>query len=797
MKLALRRLLRHPGFAVVALATLALGIGVTTTAFTVLNRLLLRPLPFSEPQRLVKLWTTSTQNDTMGTAAGDYFGWKEQATSFEKISIYNTNYTSSFAEPGKPAQRTISMFVSADFFSIIGVTAALGRTFTTQDDEQHLYQLVLSNQFWRRHYAADPAVIGRAIHADNRVFTVVGVMPPALDDAMLFSGRIDFWTLDHPSDNRNLREFGWYQAVARLKSGVSLEQTQAEMKTIAARFAHDFPKTNADRGFRVIPYPTNSIGEIGERVTWLIMALSLAVLLIACVNLANLQLVRTTGRSREIAIRLALGASRWRIVRLLLSESILLALLGGALGVLVAQWANVGVARQLDLDMPLDFRVIAFVFAVSALTGVLFGAIPAWQATRSDVNKGLKQSGRGSTSDRSRHLLRQALIVVELVLALTLLSGAGYFVRGIERLTDRDLGWHAENVSVGVFALPHDRFGESGDERSVVFSERFRSEVLTIRGVDKLVYNGTPVFGLGNGMPFVIEGAPPLSPGQEPMGFVNPVSPTYFSLYGIRLLAGRDFTENDRKGSPRVAIINESFAKRFWPNTSPIGKRVGNPDPAKPEWAEIIGVVSDVALPPGFPANWGNYQIYHSFAQNSHRYFTFSVHTADDPRTHFEEIRRALARLEPEVAISLLDTVQGIFASQLSGFGVVRRLLVEIALLGLLLAAVGIYGVVANLAVERTQEIGIRMALGAQPNEIRWLFLRGGFRLAMIGTVLGLVGAFSLVRVLVATLSIVPGNDPWVTVAVAALLVAVTLLACWLPARRATKVNPVVALRAE
>lgn len=797
MTFTLRQLIKSPGFSVIALLTLALGIGVTTTAFTVLNRLLLQSLPFHDAKRLVQIWTTSSQSQSMSTASGDYFGWKEQAESFERIALYYINYQSSFVEPGKPAARTISMAVTADFFPMMGITPVIGRSFTAEDETQHLSELILSAQFWQRQFASDPSVIGRTIRANSGAFTIIGVAPPSLDDRTLFSGRVDFWTLDHAADNRTLRESGWYQAAARLKPGVTVQQAQAEMTAIAARFAKDFPKTNADRGFKVIPYPTDSMGEIGARLVWLIMALAVTVLLIACVNLANLQLVRTTGRSREIAIRLALGSSRARIMRLLLSESLLLSLAGGALGLLVAKWANIYVALQLQLDMPLDFRVIAFAFLAAAITGALFGAMPAWQATRADVNKGLKQSARGSTSDRSRHRLRQTLIVVEIALALTLLAGAGYFVKGIHRLTNQDRGWHAENVVIGNFSLPHERFGEQGDERSYVFSERFRTEVLKLPGLDQLVYNSTPAFGLGNGMPFVIDGVPPPPAGKEPLGFVNPVSPGYFSLYGIRLLQGRDFVDTDRPDRPRVGLVNESLAKKYWPNESPIGKRLGSPDPANPNWIEIIGVVSDVALPPGFPATWSNFQIYTAFAQNSHRFLTFSVHAVNDPRAHLEDLRRVFAQLEPEVAISLLDTVPNLLAMQLSGLGLVRRLLVEIAVLGLLLAAVGIYGVVANLAVERTQEVGIRMALGAQPADVRWLFLRGGFRLALIGTVLGLACAFGLIHVLTTTLSIVPGNDPWVVIAVAALLVVVTLLACWLPARRATKVDPVIALRAE
>lgn len=798
MKFAFRQLAKTPGFTVVALLTIALGIGVTTTAFTVLNRLLLQSLPFREPQRLVQIWRTSSQADTLPQTPGDFFDMRDQATVFEKMALYYVNFMGSFAQEGQPIEQSVSMVVTGDYLPMMGITPMLGRAFTLEDEEKQEPVIILSDRFWEKKFGRDPHALGRTVRANGKSFTIIGIMSPKLNDPMLFQGPIDFWTLDNAAVNRNLRGNGWYMSAARLKSGVTLNQAQMELKTLAARYAHDFPKTNADTGFRVIPYPSDSIGVVGARLTWLIMALSAAVLLIACVNLANLQLVRTTGRTREIAIRLAMGASRRQLIRLLLSESLLLALVGGALGLTVAKWSNSYLANYLSLEMPLDLRVLGFAFAVSALTGVLFGTVPAWLASRTDVNRGLKQSARGSTADRSRHRLRQTLIVVELALALTLLAGAGYFVRGLQRLTHQEMGWHADQVLIGIFSLPHDRFGEEGDERSSAFADRFREDLLAIPGVDETVMSrGAPIFGLGRAVPISIDGRPPQPPGKEPIALMDSVGPGFFKLYDIHLLQGRDFTRTDQKGSPQVVIVNQALADKFWPGESPLGKRIGNVATTKQEWWEVVGVVNNMAQFGDIGPLGSNLQAYRPFPQNSHRFITFSVHSKNDVRTASEGVRKALARIEPDVAITFLATGKEILNQQLGGFTLVRRLLIEIAVLGLLLAAVGIYGVIANLASERTQEIGIRMALGAQPNDVRWLFLSNGFRLAAIGTALGLLCAFGLTHVLSTMLAIVPGKDPWMVLSVAGLLIVVSLLACWLPARKATKVNPLVALQGD
>lgn len=800
MKLALRQLIKSPGFTVVALLTLALGIGVSTTAFTALNRLLLQSLPFREPERLVQIWMTSPQSQQMGMSPGEYFDLCEHSQSFETLSAYYVSYASSFTEPGKPAERFTGLACTANFLSLIGVQPMLGRAFTAEEQKRGDGLALLSYRFWQKRFGGDPNVLGRVIRVSAKPTTIIGVMPPFLDDPMLFGTPVDMWGVDNTDVNRNLRllDGGWYLMAARLKAGVTLGQAQAELKALAERYAHDFPNTNTNRGLRVIPYPTDQMGEIGGRITWLIMALSLAVLAIACVNLANLQLIRTTGRAREIAIRLALGSPRHALIRMLLTESFILAMAGGALGLLVAKWGNAYLAQYFELDMPLNLRVIAFAFVASVLTGALFGVFPAWTASRSDVNRALKQGSRGSTSDRSRHRLRHSLIVVELALALTLLSGAGYFVVGLYRITHREFGWRADTAVSGFFGLSHDGYGEQRDPRSVVFAEKFCADLLAVPGVQHaVVSSGMPLFGPGGNSKFVVEGQT-LAPGQELFASFTNVMPDYFATYGMRSLQGRDFTERDRQGSPLVAVVTESFARRFWPNENPIGKRIGSADPSQPqEWWEIVGVVNDIRFPFEQPSAEKPLQIYRPWAQNSHRFFTVTVSGSADGRALIDAVRNTLARAEPDVALTFIGPVRESLQQALAGFGFVRRLLIEIAVLGLLLAAVGIYGVVANLATERTQEVGIRMALGAQAANVRWLFLRTGLWLSGIGVGIGLAAAIGLTVALSKLIAMVPGSNPWLIVGIAILLVLVALLACWLPARRATKVNPMIALRAD
>jgi putative ABC transport system permease protein len=798
MRYALRQLAKSPGFTTVALLTLALGIGVNTTAFTVLNRLLLQSLPFRDTSTLVQVWAVNPRWGWGGTAPGDYFDEKEQNTVFADIAAYNPGAQFSFAEPGQPAIQLGGVTMTANFFPVVGVVPEIGRL-PNPDEEAKLEPVtLLSDFYWRQHYNADPNVLGRSMRLDSKQYTIIGVMPPVVDDPQLFNGRPNFFALDPTRMNREMRDKGWYTVAARLKPGITLKQAQGEINVLAGRFARDHPKTNKDRKFQVVAYPTNQMGDTGTSLTWMTLGLSVLVLLIACVNLANLQLVRTTRRTQEFAIRLALGCPRSTLIGMLLLESMIVSVAGGAIGILVAMWSNVYVARFFETDMPLNLRVIGFTFLISMFTGALFGTVPAWIASRTDINAALKSSGRGSTSDRSKHWLRQGLVVVQLAMALTLLAGAGFFVSGIYKVTHRDLGWDPHNEIMATIALDHDHYGEDNDPRSAAYGDRVVAALNAIPGITSAsLSSGSTAWGTRT-EPYRIEGQPPPEKGKEPFAGYFSVSPGWFPVYGLHLVKGRLFTDADRYGAPRVAIVNELMAKKCWPGEDPIGKRIGGTTPDDPQWAEVVGVIKDFKGGAEFYNVESNgLRFVRPWAQDHNRFIVICVRTSGPPGPLKEAVRRAAGAVTPDLALGFLSTIDEVMESSVSYFTFLRRIVVQIAVLGLLLSAIGIYGVVATLAAERTKEVGIRMALGAQPAGLIWLFLRNGMQLAGFGAVAGLVASYFLLNYMEKMMPYFPGNDPRIALGVALVLVVVALAACWLPARRTAKVNPTMALRAE
>jgi predicted permease len=799
MRHALRQLTANPGFTIVALVTLALGIGVNTTAFTVLNRLMLQALPYHDPASLVQIWSTETRWGNVPNAPADYFDEREQNTVFTDIAAFSSASVS-YVEIGKPPIQVGALYMTANFFTVLGVQPELGRL-PTEDESKHMaFVTLISDSFWHSHFDGDPGVLGKPVRMNSRVSTVIGVMPPALNDPALFNSRPSFFYLDPVTHSRTVRKVGWYNEVARLKPGVSIKQAQLQMSAVAKRLEHDYPETNKDRGVAVIRYPTNQLGDDGAQLTWMTFALSGLVLLIACINLANLQLVRTTRRSQEIAIRMALGCTRSRLIGMLLLESIIVSTIGGALGVAMGVWSNSFVVHFFDMEMPLNFRVIAFTFAVALVSGAFFGTVPAWMATRGDSAASLKSGGRGSTSDRSRHWLRQSLVVIEIAMAVVLLAGAGFFVSGIYRLTHRDLGWKPGQQLIGVISLDQDNFGgDKNHPKVLAFGEHALEALRALPGVEAAsISSGSPTWG-NRTEPYKIEGQPVPEKGHEPeAGYFN-VSPGWFEVYGIRVVRGREFLDSDRFDAEQVAIVSESMARKNWPGESPLGKRLQETDPGgDSKWATVVGVMQDFKGGAEFyNPSMSSQRFLRPWAQDTWGGIVFTVRTAGDPGLLKEPVRKAFARLLPDLAIDYLATTDEDAAQIYAYFNFLRHILVQIAALGLLLSAVGIYGVVANLASERTKEIGIRMALGAQPGGIIWLFVRNGIILTGIGSGIGLGVSFFLVTLLGRLLPALPGRDPGVVVCAAFLLVLVALFACWLPALRTTRVSPTVALRAE
>lgn len=805
MKYALRQLLVNPGFAIVALVTLALGIGVNTTAFTVLNRLMLQALPFHDPGSLVQVWSRTVRDGNGLVTPADYFDLQAQNTVFTDMAAYSPWNMVSYAEPDKAPIQVGAIYMTANFFPILGVQPQLGRTPTEEETKKMAFVTLISDSFWRQHYHADPNVLGRSIRLNSRESTIIGVMPASLEDPALFNSRPAIYYLDPVIHSRTVRTAGWELVLARLKSGVTIEQAQEQMNVVASRLARDYPETNKDRGMKVVPYPTNQLGDEGAQLTWMTLALTGLVLLIACINLANLQLVRTTRRGQEIAIRLSLGCPRWRLIGMLLLESVILSTAGGALGIGAAIWSNAFVARYLEMDMPLNFRVMAFTFFIALVTGALFGTMPAWMATRVDVGASLKSGGRGSTSDRSRHWLRQGLVVIELALALTLLAGAGFFISGLFRLTHRDLGWDTTHEIIGAIRLDQDHFwGKDKEPQVLAFGTHALEALRAIPGVQAAaIASDSPSWG-NQMMPFRVEGRPVPEKGEELLAGYSNVSPGWLEVFGMHLLEGRMFTDADRVDSVQVAMVTESMAKKIWPGESAIGKRVATYNPGDPKadlkWAEVVGILRDFKGGGEFynPA-MNKFRLIRPWAQESDPVHgtIFCLRAVGPAGPMKEQLRKAIGQLLPDLALNYLVTIEEDTANTYSYFNFLRRILVQIAILGLLLAGVGIYGVVANLASERTKEIGIRMALGAQPGGIVWLFVRNGLILATTGAVLGLGAAFALITMLGRILPALPGKDPWMIVATAFVLVGVAVVACWLPAHRAARVSPTLALRAE
>ena len=805
LKFVLRSLRKSPGFTGIALLTLALGIGVNTAMFGLVNALLLRPAPYPDAERLVAVFRTGPQSKSWPLSEPDLRDERAQVKSLKSLAAFQW-WSFSLAEPGQPAEQLQGLFASAALFSTLGVQPSLGRSFTVEEEADGRDRVVvLTDSFWRARYGADPAIVGRTIRVDGINLTVIGVMPASFAYPLLW-GKLDaIRPLVIAADWQRNRATHWLRAIARLKPDVPLAEAQAEMSTIAARLEKQYPDTNAGTGLRLVPLHESTMDDTGRNVTWLILALAGFVFLIACANLANLQLARGAARAREFAIRAALGASRATLIAQFLLESIVLSLAGGVLGVLIASWSNDLLGQQLDISggetiaIPLDWKVLGFAFATSVLASLLAGTLPAWLSSRADVNAALKQQSRGTTGDRSRHRFRHAVIAAEIAFALVLLTGATFFIRGLQRYSARDPGWKTNGLITGTLTLPdslaNDRYFNVETRRN--FYDRLLQRVSALPGVEQVsLSSALPVHSYNSSRNIAIEGRADPAPGREPLADHVFVTSDFFATLGFRIVEGKTFPSSLSPGSPRTAVINEAMARQFWPNESAIGKRFGAPDPKKRDWVEVVGVVRDV----GFVANLGvpdtRLQVYRPLAQEAWGYLSLAVRS-ENPEALAGPLRRAVAELDADLPIADLRTVTQAVDNEQHNFHVANQLLAGFAFLGLVLAAIGLYGVISNMVVQRTSEFGIRVALGASGAQIRSLVLGQSVRLAAYGTGAGLIGSFAVAKLLSAALPGLPGNDYVALVFNIVLLFAVSVLACWLPARRATKVDPIIALRAE
>jgi putative ABC transport system permease protein len=802
LRLAIRQLLWTPGFTAVVVLTLGLGIGLNTAMFSVLNTILLRPLPYPDPDRLFHLDRTTGQQPDSGHAAPDYFDIKRQSAAIAQIGAYR-DWGFTLAESGHAAEFGSSMRVSADFLDVLGVQPVLGRAFRTEEDAPgRNHVIVLTHHFWQSRFSGDPRVVGRVVRVDGEPAEIIGVLPEVPGNFGLVSQARFLRPFGLTDDERASRSDKGMQMVGRYRPGVTSDAAQAHFGIVAGRLAADHPRENAGLGLRMVALQDKLVGPAAVTLTFLLLGLSAFVLLIACANLANLLVARAVSRAREFAIRSALGASASQLVRPLAAECLLIAAAGGALGIQMSVWTTQWLAARISEDGPplgftTDWRVLIFAGGTALATTLVFGIAPALLVARVRVSETLKSGTRGSSGDSSHRRFRHALIVGQFGLALILLAGAAVFVRGLDRLITRQAGWDPAPLVSGKISL---RPAISRDPDAMLLLYRqLRDRLSALPGAANATVDlDLPLYGFPGPRGYLIEGRDRPRPGQEPTAYTNAVSPEYFDTVGTPIVRGRGILPSDTRESPPVVIINETMARILFPKGDAIGHRLAVTGDSKGEWAEIVGVARDVrfisvtALPTMF-------QVYKPLSQETSGWVSVTVRAKEAASAPglVESIRRTVAEFDRDLPIVSLMPVPAYIIRSNQDLATINELLVGFAALGLVLAAIGIYGVIARLVSQRTIEIGIRMALGAGLGQVVWLVLRSGVRMAAIGTGLGLLGGMALIRVLASSLPELVSTDPWVIGLVTILLVAVALFACYVPARRAMKVDPLIAMRAE
>ena len=799
VRYSLRMLLKHKGFTVVAVLTLALGIGVNTAMFSVLNTFLFRSLPYPQSERLVRLWRTSPHSQTWPHSAANFFDQHEKNTVFDKLAAYN--FTSrNLTEQGQTAERLLSLAATADFFPIMEVAPARGRVFKPEEFEPGADNvIILTDRFWTRRFGSDQNIVGRTIQLDGKTVEVVGVMPPGFEHPILW-GPVDIWQpLTFTKERKANRGNNFLSAFGRLKPGVSIEQAEQSMITLFANIKKD-NSSNEGENVRLEPLQRSMSDSIGRTVMWFTFGLAGFVLLIACANIANLQLVRTAARSRELAVRAALGAGRMRLLRHSLTESIVIALIGGVISLGIALVAVRFISNRLFTDLPgasvqLDYKVFGFALLASVVTGVLFGTVPAWFASRTDLNLALRDNARGSTAGKSQHRLRHTLIVGEVAFAMVLLAAAGLFLRGLYRFINADPGWQVDGLVTAHMSLRGEKYNE--DKQRVAFLTELENRLRTLPGVEHAAIGGShPVFGYNSSSSFLVEGQPEPPPDKYLEIFFEPVSGDYFETLGARLQQGRTFNDSDTADHPNVVIINQTTARTFWPNESPIGKRISGTGKER-DYYVIVGVVNDLAFPGNLGEPYTRYEAFVPMTQAAPAYLTIILRTSTNPEALGNTVRNAIAGIDPNLPVYRMRTARTAVNSGLGSISLLGSLLGAFAAVGVLLSAIGIYGVVSYTVVQRTGELGIRLALGAQARDVMWLVLGKGAVLVLIGAVLGVAGAYGVSRLLVSLIPSLPTRDPLTLLIAGIALIGVALVACYIPARRATRVDPLVALRSE
>ena len=800
LKYGFRVLRKNPGFAVGAIVVLALGIGANTAIFSVVNAVLLRPLPYRDPGRIAMIYHVPPQKSFPGAkifavSPANYLDWQRQSGVFDAMSIF---HPTTMTLKGKDQPEAVQgMVVSSEFFSVLGASPVVGRTFTPEEDRDgHGNVVVLSYPFWQDHFGADPQVVGKSLTFNGQPYSITGVMPahfhfPNQGQYLVPLG----WT----DQERAIRNNHNYLVIARLKRGVTMPQAQAELDTISARLEQAYPEDDKGWGATIVPLREDLVGDVRPALLVLLGAVAF-VLMIACANVANLVLAKTLGRRKEIAIRTALGASWQRVIQQMLAETLLLAAAGGALGLLVAHGGIALIVAFFGDKLPqtgtvgLDTEVLGFTLGVSILAGVIAGLAPAWRLARTNVNEALKQGTGRTDADSGGRATRNILVVCEVGLSLVLLIGAGLMIRTLWALHNVKPGVDPHNVLTFRATLPREKYPKP--EQQLNFYKQLVERTRSLPGVESVgTIDALPFTDDGSTQPVAIEGRPAVEFAMQPEVAVRTISPGYLRTLRIPLLAGRDFSETDSLDSPAAIVISESMAREFWPDENPVGKRLTlSFFPGKVR--EVIGVAGDVKFR-GLDSRKSLATVYVPLAQITFWNQAMVVRTSRDPASSASAMAVAVHQQDPDQPLRDVRTMDDILADSLSQQRFSMLLLASFAGLALVLAAVGIYSVLAYAVRQRQREIGIRMALGAQLDDVLRMVVAEGMRPALIGVVLGLAGALALKRAVSSLVFGVSESDPLTFLSVSVLLATVALVASIMPAYRATKVDPMRALREE
>ena len=804
MRFAVRMLLKNPGFTAVVVLTLALGIGANAAIFSFVNAWIINPLPYPNSARLIEIQNLDTKTGLTdnGNAAADFHDWQLQSKDFDELAAWNSN-AFNLAGDGPP-ERVIGMRVSWNFFQTLGAKPFLGRAFVQSDDvEGAPHVVILSRGLWETRFASDPRIVGRQIKIGGESYSVVGVMPANFQ--LPLAGRSNLWTplaltQKELADRTNM---GLY-AMGRLKPGVPMASAQAELSAIMAQLEKAYPKTNTNSGVLLLSLKDAIGQEAGNQPILILFWIVGFVLLIACANVANLMLARATGRTKELAIRSALGAGRYRLIRQLLTETVIVFIAGGAVGVFFGYWWLGWIEAAIPTrikgyllnygQVPLDLSTLAYTFCLALFAGIIFGLAPALSGSKLDVNSMLKDASGRATGNRSGSRLRSAFVIAEVALAVVIVVSSALMIRSFVGITRTYPGFKQENVLVADLSLPKAKYKSPAEIKSfydqVLDRVRALPQVASVGASQQVPYDDCCMT-----LDVTVVGRPAPDPGQVPGARYSIVTPEYFKAMEISLLKGRNFSTSDGPSSMPVVIINQEMARQFWPHEDPIGQKLHF------HWddevdATIVGIVADVRMQSAISYHRDR-EMYVPFAQAPSRAMGIVVRSTADHATLADAIRNAIWSVDSEQPVSTIQPLESVIAEEYTGYSIVSQLMGYFSILGLFLGAIGIYGVMAFMVAQRTSEIGIRIALGAQPGQIMRLVVGRGLWLAGIGIALGIVGALAMTRLLVFMLAGISPHDPVTFTGVAVLIAAVSLAACYIPARRAMRIDPIAAVRYE